>query len=128
MNLDFQELKDMNADGAIYLAVISQLSHTDEIDNNVIEMIFSLQKQRFQKEPRFCFGIFHSFFFHITFFPLMRRWGLGEEVLKKVEKNFYPLALPQTPVETHVRFVPGNILKHKKDKNSTLKMFSIDPR
>ena len=43
----------------------------------------------------------------------MRRWELEEEVLKKVEKNFYPLALPQTPVETHVRFVPGNILKHK---------------
>ena len=49
-------------------------------------------------------------------------------MLKKVEKNFYPLALPQTHVETHVRFVPGNFLKYKKDKNSKLKIFSFDPR
>ena len=55
----------------------------------VNKMIFSLRKRRFQKKNNF--WNLPVIFFHIPFFPLMRRWGLGEEVLKKVEKKTFIL-------------------------------------
>ena len=75
LNLDFQELKDMNADGAIYLAVISQLSHTDEIDNNVNEMIFA--KTKISKRTKILFWNFPLIFFSYYFFSSDEKMGVG---------------------------------------------------
>ena len=76
----------------------------------VNKMIFSLRKRRFQKKKVLEFS---THFFSYSVFSSHEKMGVGRGGAQKGrKKNFYPLALPQTNVETHVRFVLGNILKY----------------
>ena len=57
----------------------------------IVALSFLSESEGFQK---YFFLNFH-YFFYIPLFP-SRRWGVGKGVLKKIEKNLYPAAFPQT--------------------------------